>query len=161
MSEQKVFMDVLDIKKRIPHRFPFLFIDRIDSYTPSPNGDKSRIGRKVIARKNVTVNEPFFNGHFPHKPVMPGVLQVEAMAQAGALACLPFEGEYLDVLIAKIDNTRFRRPVVPGDVLEIHAEIINEKAGIVFVKGTIFCDGELVAETEITAKIFPTKEAWV
>jgi 3-hydroxyacyl-[acyl-carrier-protein] dehydratase len=91
---------------------------------------------------------------------MPGVLQVEAMAQAGALACLPHEGEHLDVLIAKIDNTRFRRPVVPGDVLEIHAEITKEKSGIVCVKGAIYCDKELVAETDITAKIFPTQEAW-
>jgi 3-hydroxyacyl-[acyl-carrier-protein] dehydratase len=160
MTEKKVFLDVLDIRKRIPHRYPFLFIDRVDSYTPGPDGDKNRVGRKVVARKNVTANEPYFNGHFPHKPVMPGVLQVEAMAQAGALACLPYEGEHLDVLIAKIDNTRFRRPVVPGDVLEIHAEITKEKSGIVCVKGAIYCDKELVAETDITAKIFPTKEAW-
>ena len=159
MSEKKFFLDVLDIRKRIPHRYPFLFIDRVESYTPGPK-EGSRVGRKVIARKNVTVNEPYFNGHFPHKPVMPGVLQVEAMAQAGALACLPNEGEHLDVLIAKIDNTRFRRPVVPGDVLEIHAEITKEKSGIVCLKAAIYCDKELVAETDITAKIFPTQEAW-
>jgi len=160
MSDRKVFLDILAIRKRIPHRFPFLLIDRVDTYTPSPEGEAVRVGRKVVARKNVTANEPYFSGHFPHKPVMPGVLQVEAMAQAGALACLPNEGEHLDVLIAKIDNTRFRRPVVPGDVLEIHAEITKEKAGILCLKAAIFCDQELVAETDITAKIFPTVEEW-
>ncbi len=158
MSEKKVFLDILEIQKRIPHRFPFLLIDRVDSYTPGPN-EKSKVGRKVIARKNVTMNEPFFQGHFPHKPIMPGVLQVEAMAQAGALACLPTSDDLLDVLIAKIEDARFRRPVIPGDVLEIHAEILKEKSGVLVVKCETYCDGELVADVNVTAKIFPRTEA--
>lgn len=153
-SEKKPFLDIHAIQRRIPHRYPFLLIDRVDTFTPGPN-PKSKAGAKVVARKNITFNEPFFQGHFPHKPVMPGVLQVEAMAQAGALACLPTEDDVLDVLIAKIENARFRRPIVPGDVLEIHAEIMWEKANILGVSCQTYCDGELVAETELTAKIFP------
>ncbi|MCC6138851.1 MAG: 3-hydroxyacyl-ACP dehydratase FabZ, partial [Bdellovibrionaceae bacterium] len=114
---------------------------------------KKRIGRKVVARKNVTINEGFFQGHFPHMPIMPGVLQVEAMAQAGALACVYGEDENLDVRIAKIEEARFRRPVVPGDTLLIHASVIKEKAGLICVEGKTFCDGEIVAEVLIWAKI--------
>lgn len=154
MSGKDVFLDSIEIQKRIPHRFPFLLIDRILSYQSGPD-PKSFVGRKVVARKNVTFNEPYFTGHFPHMPVMPGVLQVEAMAQAGALACLPTDEVKLDVLIAKIDNCRFRRPVVPGDVLEIHAEITRERAGLLTVICKTLCDGELVSEVEIMAKIFP------
>lgn len=154
MSDNKVFLDITEIQKRIPHRFPFLLIDRVDSYTPGPN-PKSLVGRKVVVRKNVTMNEPFFQGHFPHKAVMPGVLQVEAMAQAGAMACLPTTESLWDVLIAKIDNCRFRRPVIPGDVLEIRAEIMKEKAGILCVRAETYCDGEVVCEADIVAKIFP------
>lgn len=156
MSEEKskVYMDIMAIQERIPHRFPFLLIDRIDSYTPGKD-PKAWLGRKVIARKNVTINEPYFTGHFPHKPVMPGVLQVEAMAQAGAVACLGSnDGQSWDVLIAKINDCRFRKPVVPGDVLEIHAEITKEKAGIVAVTCKTLCDGEVISEVELVAKVF-------
>jgi 3-hydroxyacyl-[acyl-carrier-protein] dehydratase len=159
MSERKIFLDNLEIQKRLPHRYPFLLIDTVDTYTAGPDPD-SKVGRKVVARKNVTFNEPFFQGHFPHRPIMPGVLQVEAMAQAGALCCLPTADKLLDVLIAKISDARFRRPVVPGDVLEIHAEILKEKANILVVKCETFCEGELVADVLITAKIFPHSEKW-
>ena len=118
MRENKPYMDVIEIRKRIPHRFPFLLIDRVDSFTPG-SAAGVRVGRKVVARKNVTVNEEYFQGHFPHAPIMPGVLQVEAMAQAGALACVIGEDEPMDVRIAKIENARFRKPVVPGSVLEV------------------------------------------
>lgn len=154
MSETKQpYLDVLAIRKRIPHRFPFLLIDRVDSFEHGPD-PKLRVGRKVIARKNVTVNEPYFQGHFPHMPIMPGVLQVEAMAQAGALACVVGEDENLDVRIAKIEEARFRRPVVPGDTLEIHAAVTKERAGLLSVEGKTFCDGELVAEVIVWAKVF-------
>lgn len=152
MSETKPYMDILGIWKRIPHRYPFLLIDRVDTFEHGPD-PKLRIGRKVVARKNVTINEGFFQGHFPHMPIMPGVLQVEAMAQAGALACVYGEDENLDVRIAKIEEARFRRPVVPGDTLEIHASVIKEKAGLICVEGKTFCDGEIVAEVLIWAKI--------
>jgi 3-hydroxyacyl-[acyl-carrier-protein] dehydratase len=157
MKEKKPYLDVLEIWKRIPHRYPFLLIDRVDSFDPGPN-TKGRVGRKVVARKNVTINEQFFQGHFPHMPIMPGVLQVEAMAQAGALACVVGDDENLDVRIAKIENARFRRPVVPGDVLEIRAEITKEKAGILCVRGETYCDNELVAEVDIVAKVFSRTE---
>ncbi|MBY0316889.1 MAG: 3-hydroxyacyl-ACP dehydratase FabZ [Bdellovibrionales bacterium] len=157
MTGKDVFLDSIEIQKRIPHRFPFLLIDRIISYHPGPTPG-SRVGHKVVARKNVTFNEPYFTGHFPHMPVMPGVLQVEAMAQAGALACLSDNKEKLDVLIAKIDNCRFRRPVVPGDVLEIHAEITKERSGMIGVSCKALCDGEVVSEVDIFAKIFPRTE---
>ena len=154
MSEKKPFLDIYGIQKQLPHRFPFLLIDRVETFVNGPRTD-SPVGRKVVARKNVTFNEPYFTGHFPNKPVMPGVLQVEAMAQAGCLACLGDDmGGNYDVLIAKIDNTRFRRPVIPGDVLEIHAEITKEKAGIVAVTCKTLCDGEVVSEAELVAKIF-------
>lgn len=158
MSEKKVFWDVEEIMKKIPHRFPFLLIDRVDSYQQGPDKD-SYIGAKIIARKNVTVNEPYFVGHFPHKPVMPGVLQIEAMAQAGALAAMVGRTTDMDVLFAKIDGARFRKPVVPGDTLEIHAEIKKEKAGILGVSCKTFCDGEVVAEVDIMAKVFPRSES--
>lgn len=154
MTNKEVFLEVTEIQKRIPHRFPFLLIDRILSYEPGPN-TKSRVGRKVVARKNVTVNEPFFTGHFPHLPVMPGVLQVESMAQAGAIACMAYdETQQMDVLIAKIENARFRRPVIPGDTLEIHAQITKERAGMLGVSCKMYCDGEVVSEVEVLAKIF-------
>ncbi len=153
MSETKEpYLDVLAIRKRIPHRFPFLLIDRVLSFTPGSD-PKLRVGRKVVARKNVTVNEGFFQGHFPHAPIMPGVLQVEAMAQAGALACVVGDDENLDVRIAKIEEARFRRPVVPGDTLEIHAEITKEKAGLICVVAEARCDGEQVAQVTIWAKV--------
>lgn len=158
MSETKQpYLDVLAIRKRIPHRYPFLLIDRVDTYEAGPNPEL-RVGRKVVARKNVTVNEQYFQGHFPHAPVMPGVLQVEAMAQAGALACVAGEDENLDVRIAKIEEARFRRPVVPGDTLIIHAKVTKEKAGLVCVQCETFCDGEPVAEVIIWAKVFGRSE---
>lgn len=159
MSETKQpFLDVVEIRKRIPHRFPFLLIDRVLSFDPGSD-PKVRVGRKVVARKNVTVNEEYFQGHFPHAPVMPGVLQVEAMAQAGALACVAGEEGNLDVRIAKIEEARFRRPVVPGDTLEIHAHITKEKAGLLCVEAEARCDGEQVAQVTIWAKVFTKVEA--
>ncbi|MCB9073078.1 MAG: 3-hydroxyacyl-ACP dehydratase FabZ [Bdellovibrionaceae bacterium] len=157
MSESKPYLNVLDIWKRIPHRYPFLLIDRVDTFENGPD-PKTRVGRKVVARKNITVNEQYFQGHFPHMPIMPGVLQVEAIAQAGALACVVGEDENLDVRIARIESARFRRPVVPGDTLEIHAEITKEKAGILALKGAAYVDKELATEVEIIAKVFSRSE---
>lgn len=154
--EKKPFLDVIEIQKRIPHRFPFLLIDKIVSYQEGPD-PKKRVGRKIVAIKNVTINEHYFAGHFPNKPVMPGVLQVEAMAQAGAVACVPREEDRMDVLIAKISEARFRRPVVPGDTLEIHAEIASDKGSLVQVQAKMYCEGQLVSEVEILAKIFEFK----
>lgn len=154
MDESKqTFLDINEIQKRIPHRFPFLLIDRVLHFEHGPD-PKKNVGRKVLARKNVTVNEPYFTGHFPGNPVMPGVLQVEAMAQAGAIACAPEQNEAIDVLIAKIGEAKFKRQVVPGDVLEVHAEITNEKRGILSVECKIVCDGNLVSQASVMAKVF-------
>ncbi len=152
MSQENQFLDIQQIQKRIPHRFPFLLIDRILKFEHGPSEDSFK-GRKIVARKNVTMNEPYFTGHFPNNPVMPGVLQVEAMAQAGALACAPDDNESVDVLFAKINGAKFKRQVTPGDVLEIHAEITGEKSGILSVDCKMFCEGKLVSEASIMAKV--------
>lgn len=152
-KESKPLIDVIGIRKRIPHRFPFLLIDRVEKFEHGPD-KKKFLGRKVVATKNVSVNEPYFTGHFPDEPIMPGVLQVEAMAQAGALACVPEDNEKMDVLIAKINGAKFRRKVIPGDVLEIHAEIISEKGTILGLRCEAYSFGELVSEVELMAKIF-------
>ena len=148
------FLDINGIREKIPHRYPFLLIDRIESFIEGPD-PKTKIGNKVIATKNVTANEPFFTGHFPHKPVMPGVMQIEAMAQAGDLACTLSVEEPQDVLVAKFDNAKFRRPVVPGDILEIHAEIMGFRHSLLSVKCKAFSFGSPVSQVDIMAKFFP------
>ena len=153
MSDQKVFLDINEIQKRIPHRFPFLLIDKVDSFEHGPDSEKV-VGRKIVCTKNVTINEPFFQGHFPGNPVMPGVLQVESMAQAGAIACVPGGNDKVGVLIAKISEARFRKQVTPGDTLKVHAEIIAEKRGVLSVKCEMYCDGQLVSNAQVMAKIF-------
>lgn len=152
MSESKTFLNINEIQKRIPHRFPFLLIDRVLDFQYGTDPERF-LGRKIVARKNVTMNEPYFTGHFPDNPVMPGVLQVEAMAQAGAIACAPAEGEAIEVLIAKIMDAKFKKPVTPGDCLEIHAEISKEKRGILQVDCKMFCDSQLVSEVSVMAKV--------
>ncbi len=142
-----------DILKILPHRFPFLLIDRVDELHKPASG--SRVGRKIVAIKNVTFNEPFFPGHFPHRPVMPGVLQIEVMAQAAALAVAEPSGPKLDVAIAGINDARFRRPVVPGDTLVLEAEVMKDRSGIVVVKCRGTVDGQLACEAEVIAKVFP------
>jgi len=153
MSETKPYLSITEIQKRMPHRFPFLLIDRVLSFEHGPD-PKKYVGRKVVARKNVTMNEPYFTGHFPNNPVMPGVLQVEAMAQAGAIACAPEMDNQIDVLIAKISEAKFKKQVTPGDTLEIHAEIIAEKSSILTVSCQAYCDSVLVSQVRVMAKIF-------
>src|SRR4051812_35968090 len=126
-SDYSPVLTPMDIMRILPHRYPFLLVDRVDELhrVTSPN----RVGTRIRAIKNVTFNEQFFVGHFPHRPVMPGVLQIEAMAQVAALACAPYgkDAPKMDVAIAAIDACRFRRPVVPGDTLEIEAEITKDR----------------------------------
>jgi 3-hydroxyacyl-[acyl-carrier-protein] dehydratase len=145
-----------DILSLLPHRFPFLLIDRVDEIlVPSL---KTRVGRRATGIKNVTINEPYFPGHFPHKPVMPGVLQIEAMAQMAALACVEVGGPRADVLIAGINDARFRRPVVPGDQLVITAEVIKDRSPILVVSCRAEVDGQVVSEAELIAKFFILEE---
>jgi len=140
-----ISLDILDIMKLLPHRYPFLLIDRITECVP---------GKYVKGYKNVTINEDFFNGHFPENPIMPGVLQVEAMAQlsAGILLTLP---EYQNklALFAGIDAVRFKRIVRPGDKLEMYAEITKIRGPIVKAKARAEVDSQLVVEGELMFSI--------
>jgi 3-hydroxyacyl-[acyl-carrier-protein] dehydratase len=144
VSNQLNTMDIKEILKYLPHRYPFLLIDRVLDYTP---------GETLHAIKNVTINEPFFVGHFPVAPVMPGVLILEAMAQAtGLLAFKTMSSEPSpDVLyyFAGIDNARFKRVVEPGDQLHFEVKMIKERRGIGVFYGEAKVDGELVCSAEI------------
>jgi 3-hydroxyacyl-[acyl-carrier-protein] dehydratase len=137
-------MDIHQILKRLPHRYPFLLVDRVVEIEKSV---------RIRALKNVTINEPFFGGHFPHRPVMPGVLILEAMAQAAALLSFASmdqdPGEDMVVYFAGIDGARFKRPVEPGDQLILEASIDRVKAGIYKYKAKALVDGQLAAEAEL------------
>jgi 3-hydroxyacyl-[acyl-carrier-protein] dehydratase len=130
-----------EIRKLIPHRYPFLLVDRIDELEP---------GVRALGVKNVTQNEPFFQGHFPDYPVMPGVLIIEAMAQVGAVGVMA-GGDHSDklVLFAGIDGVRFRRQVVPGDTLILEVEIARLKGRVGRGKGTALVGDERVCEAEL------------
>ena len=140
-------MDVQQIQKLLPHRYPFLLVDRVVEIVP---------GQKLIGYKNVTTNEPFFNGHFPGHPVMPGVLILEALAQASAILAYKTEGmdptRKVTYLMA-IDNAKFRKPVVPGDRLQLEVEVIKHKGAIWKQRGTATVDGQKVAEGEFLATV--------
>ena len=140
-----VLMDIVQIKEIIPHRYPMLLIDRVEELTE---------GQRIVAKKNVTINEPFFQGHFPHEPVMPDVLIVEAMAQAGAVALLSlpqFKGK--TAYFGGIDKAKFRKKVTPGDTLILEVEILKIKANAGLGKGIARVDGKKVAEAELTFMI--------
>ena len=135
-------MDIRKILDSLPHRYPFLLVDRVLEMERE---------KRIVAIKNVTINEPFFQGHFPGHPVMPGVLIVEAMAQAGAVLLLhdlPGRNDKL-VYFTGIDGARFRRAVVPGDQLRLTMEVLNLRARTCKMRGKAEVDGQLVAEAEI------------
>jgi 3-hydroxyacyl-[acyl-carrier-protein] dehydratase len=137
-------MDIHQILKQLPHRYPILLVDRVISIEK---------GRHIQALKNVTINEPFFVGHFPHRPVMPGVLILEAMAQAAALLSFDTLGVTPDdktvYYFAGIDGARFKRPVEPGDQLIMDVSLERMKAGIFKFKGTTRVAGEIACEAEL------------
>ena len=137
-------MDVKEIREYLPHRYPFLLVDRVTELN---------LGDSIVAYKNVTVNEPFFNGHFPDHPVMPGVLVIEAMAQAaGILGFKTMDKTPQDGSIYYFvgsDKLRFKRPVVPGDKLQLNAAIVSEKRGIWKFDCRASVDGQLVASATI------------
>jgi UDP-3-O-[3-hydroxymyristoyl] N-acetylglucosamine deacetylase / 3-hydroxyacyl-[acyl-carrier-protein] dehydratase len=137
--------DVHAIEKKLPHRYPFLLIDKVIELTE----------KQVIAVKNVTYNEPFFQGHFPGNCVMPGVLQVEALAQTGGILTIPDDPDHTyDTYFLKIDNCKFKNKVVPGDTLILKMELMNPvRRGICEMKGTIFVGEKLVAEADMVAQI--------
>jgi 3-hydroxyacyl-[acyl-carrier-protein] dehydratase len=134
-------MNINEIKKIIPHRYPFLLIDAVDELEP---------GKRAVGIKNVTVNEPFFQGHFPDRPIMPGVLIVEALAQVGAVAVLSLpENDGKLALFTGIDNFRFRRQVVPGDTLRLEIEMIKIKGPVGRARAAATVDGCIAAEGTI------------
>jgi 3-hydroxyacyl-[acyl-carrier-protein] dehydratase len=138
-------LDINEIRAILPHRFPFLLVDRIVEMD----------AEHIVGIKNVTHNEPFFTGHFPDFPVMPGVLIVEAMAQtAGVLVLksIPDRDRKLVLLVA-IENARFRRPVVPGDTLRMEMKVLKRKASVAKMAGVATVDGVVVAEAEVMCKL--------
>lgn len=142
----ETLLDTTQIQSILPHRYPFLLVDRIIEYEP---------GKRVVGIKNVTLNEPFFAGHFPGAPVMPGVLIVEAMAQTAGvvmLASLPDRESKL-VFFTGIDSARFRRPVVPGDQLRLELTVLKLRPRYIRLRGEAYVDGQLVAEAEISSSL--------
>lgn len=136
-----MLLDINEIKKIIPHRYPFLLVDCIEEMEP---------GVKAVGYKNVTVNEPYFQGHFPEKPVMPGVLIVEALAQVGAVAVLSLEQNKGKLaFFGGIDKAKFRHQVVPGDRLRLETEIIKCKGPMGVGKAIATVDGKMACEAEI------------
>lgn len=137
-----MLLDVNEIKKIIPHRYPFLLVDCIEELEP---------GVKAVGYKNVTVNEPFFQEHFPQQPVMPGVLIIEALAQVGAVAVLSLEENKGKLaFFGGIKNAKFRKQVVPGDVLKLETEIIKCKGPMGVGKAVATVNGKVAAEAEIS-----------
>ena len=137
-------MDIHQILKQLPHRYPFLLVDRVIELEK---------GKRIVALKNVSMNEPFFTGHFPHRPVMPGVLMLEALAQAAALLAFDTLGVTPDdktvYYFAGIDGARFKRPVEPGDQLMLHAELDRMKSGIFKFKARAMVGEELAVEAAL------------
>jgi 3-hydroxyacyl-[acyl-carrier-protein] dehydratase len=140
--------DIQEILDFLPHRYPFLLIDRVVEFEPT---------KRLVAIKNVTINEPFFQGHFPGYPIMPGVLVVEAMAQAGGMimmAELPDRERKL-VVFTGIERAKFRRPVTPGDQLRIEVEVLSMRTRAGRIQGRAMVDGKLACEATLTCQVVP------
>jgi beta-hydroxyacyl-ACP dehydratase FabZ len=138
-------LDINEIQRILPHRYPFLLVDRIVELE----------AERIVGIKNVTLNEPFFAGHFPDFPVMPGVLIIEAMAQAAGVLVLkniPDRHEKLVFLVA-VENARFRKPVVPGDTLQLEMQVVKRRPNVAKMAGRATVDGQLVAEAEVMCKL--------
>jgi beta-hydroxyacyl-ACP dehydratase FabZ len=136
---------IQEIMELLPHRYPFLLVDRIVEWEP---------GKRIVGIKNVTINEPFFQGHFPGHPIMPGVLIVEAVAQAGGILALKaMGGERRIAYFAGIDNCKFRRPVVPGDQLRLEVTVLAHKGPVWKMHGEALVDGAVAAKADVTATI--------
>jgi 3-hydroxyacyl-[acyl-carrier-protein] dehydratase len=136
-------MDIQWIMERLPHRYPLLMLDRVVELEPNV---------RIVASKNVTINEEFFQGHFPGLPVMPGVLILEAIAQAGGLLVMPEDGSAAgkDFYLVGVDHAKFRRKVVPGDRLEIHVTLTHARRNFRKLSGKAEVDGQVAAEAELT-----------
>jgi 3-hydroxyacyl-[acyl-carrier-protein] dehydratase len=139
-----------EIQALLPHRYPFLLVDRVKDFEPH---------KRIVATKNVTVNEPFFPGHFPGRPVMPGVLIVEAMAQAGGVLVFKSGGTVGKTVmyLTGIDEARFRKPVVPGDQLRFEIEVLKKRPPFWKMQGKAFVENEVVCEAVMTAMVMDEK----
>ena len=153
------------IRKFLPHRYPFLLVDKVISIEPkgsldSPKGSEDKIGTRVVAQKNVSFNEPMFQGHFPGYAIFPGVLSIEAMAQTASLATYPYlvsDPEQMErgfsVILLGVDDVRFRKPVIPGDVMQIEAVLEKCRGTIWGFRCIVTVDGAKVAEAKILANM--------
>ncbi len=137
-------MNVVDIMKKLPHRYPFLLVDRIISMEP---------GVSITGIKNVTINEPFFQGHFPGQPIMPGVLIIESMAQVGGVLAFSTGTDAKFVFFMSIEKAKFRKPVVPGDQLKMELRVIQKRGNVWKLSGVAKVDDKVVAEAELTAML--------
>jgi beta-hydroxyacyl-ACP dehydratase FabZ len=145
-------MEQAEIQSLLPHRHPFLLVDRIKELEPD---------RRIVGIKNVTVNEPFFQGHFPGRPVMPGVLIIEAMAQVGGVLAFKSAAPMCKpvVYLTGIDGAKFRKPVVPGDQLRFEVDVLKKRPPFWKMQAKAFVDNELVCEAEVTAMVTEEKSA--
>jgi len=138
-------IEIHEVMRRLPHRYPFLLVDRAIDYQPN---------KSIRGIKNVTINEPFFPGHFPGAPVMPGVLQIEALAQTGALLMSKTLGADITkhlILFMAVENARFKRQVLPGDVMEMPVEVLFQRRNIFKFRGRVEVNGELATDCEFAA----------
>lgn len=147
MDQEKQGMDINKILALLPHRYPFLLVDRVDEYVP---------GESIRAYKNITINEPFFQGHFPGAPIMPGVLILEALAQTGGLLAAVSLKDNLGgklFLFTGLDKVKFRRQVIPGDRLDLECTNMRMKLKLCKLNGKAYVGGKLACEAEITAAL--------
>lgn len=144
-------MEQAEIQALLPHRYPFLLVDRVQELDPD---------RRIVGMKNVTINEPFFQGHFPGRPVMPGVLILEAMSQVGAILALKSLGHATRpvVYLTGVDGAKFRKPVVPGDRLRFEISVTKKRAPFWKMQGKAFVEEELVCEAGVTAMVTEEKD---
>ena len=146
MAEPDIVMDAIEVQSILPHRYPFLLVDRVVEFAP---------GRRAVGLKNVTVNDPYFQGHFPGRPVFPGVLIVEALAQLGGVLAIrssSVEGSPI-VYLTGIDKAKFRKPVIPGDQIRLEVEVIKHRPPFWKMQGKAFVGSDLVCEAESTAML--------